>query len=268
MSPTKRLALVLLTAFGLTVQASAASAQIVVQVGPVRPAPPPPPVVIVRPAPQPPPPPVVIVRPVQPPPPRVVYVQQPPPPQPVYVQPQPVYVEPQPQPVAPRQASGRVGIHASVGGILAENVRMGGFSGALRIRPGEHFALDIGAGVYGGQDYHGRDRVEVPFNVDALIFVNPQHRLQLYVLAGVGSSVAFAQYRGSAATERFVYAGGQGGIGVEWRITRGFALNLDARAFMRARVDSDVPEFVDAETGDTTNVSAGGTVNFGATLYF
>lgn len=260
MFSTKRFALILLTALGLT---APASAQIVVHVGP--PVPPPPPRVIVVQRPQPPPPPprvIVVQRQVQPPPPRVVYVQQPAPPPQVVVQPAPVQVQ-------PRQASGRFGLHAQVGGIGAENVRMGGFSGALRIRPTEHFALDIGAGVYGGEDYHGNDRVEVPFTVDALLFVNPQHRVQFYVLGGVGTSVAFTQAPASfGPVDRLVYAGGQAGLGLEFRLTRGFALNVDGRAFMRARVDSDVPEFVDPVTGDTTNVSAGGSVNFGATLYF
>jgi hypothetical protein len=261
MFSSKRFALILLTALGLTVQAMPASAQIVVQVGPVmRPAPPPPPVVIVRPMQPPPPPRVIIVQRQPPPPPRVVYVQQPPPPQ-VVVQQAPVQVQ-------PRQASGRFGIHAQVGGIGAQSVRMGGFQGGLRIRPTEHFALDIGAGVYGGQDYNGFDRVEVPFIVDALVFVNPQHRVQFYLLGGVGTSVAFRQAPDSfGPVDRLAYVGGEAGGGLEFRLTRGFALNVDGRAFMRARIDSDIPEFVDAD-GNTTNVSAGGSVNFGATLYF
>jgi hypothetical protein len=275
MSSSKRIALILLTALGLAVQATPAAAQIVVQIGPTfRPAPPPPPVVYVRPAPQPPPPPVVYVRPAPPPPPpRVIYVQQPQPqPRVVYVQqpqPQPQPVQVQPVQVQPRQASGRFGIHASVGGLLADNVRMGGISGALRLRPSEHFALDLGAGVYGGTDYNGDERLEVPIMADALIFINPQHRLQLYAVAGVGTSIAATQAFEGAAQFRHVYVGGEGGLGLEWRITRGFALNVDARAFMRARVDSTdpAPEFVDAE-GNTTNVSSGGTLNLGATLYF
>ena len=239
-----------------------------VQWGP--PAPPPPPrtqVIIVEE--EAPPPPVVVYQPAPPPPPTTVVVHE--------TRPAPVrhqYVT-----YAVEPAFSGMGIHAHLGGMFTSRVRMGGIAGALRLRPNMgHFALDLGIGGYGGQDYNGQDRLEVPLTADVLLYVNPRSRLQFYGVAGVGVSFAHTQepsdydwrsdtYRGEGAD--YTYVGGQLGVGLELRLGRRFAINGDVRGFVRGRVDDNTgsPEFV-SEDGRTTNTSGGVVGNIGATLYF
>ena len=240
--------------------------------GGTQPAPPPPPPVVV----QEPQPPVVIVQPQQPPPPpQVVQVQPPPPPQVVQVQPapQPVYVQ-QPQPrVRPRTRYpySQTGLHLHLGGLFGEELAMGGGGAAFRIRPNPHFALDIGSAIYGGNDYNGLDRVEVPLTVDAIFFFNPQHRFQFYALVGLGGSLGHAEGF-NVNTDRlddrdYAHLGGEAGFGVEWRLGRLFALNLDVRGFIRHRVDGNPePEF--REGGQSTDTSGGVIGQAGMTFYF
>ncbi len=223
------------------------------------PAPPPPPrtqVVIVQEAPPPPPPPVVVYQPAPPPPTTVVYAE---------AQPAPVAVQYDVQPV---QLG--IGLHGHIGGMFSDSVHMGGATGAFRLRPNDgHLALDLGIGVYAGQDYNGWDRAEVPLTADLMLFVNPESRLQLYGLAGVGVSFAHAEDPFDFGASRdYAYFGGELGVGLEWRLSRWFALNGDIRGFVRERVDDDPqPEFID-EDGRTTDTSGGVLGTLGATVYF
>ncbi|MGE0784436.1 MAG: hypothetical protein AB7S26_02020 [Sandaracinaceae bacterium] len=240
------------------------------------PLPPPPPPVVVQPQP-----PTVYVQPMQPPPPPqppVVVVQpaQPPPPPP-----QVVYQPPPPQPVVVRARQDRFpyssfGAHLSAGGVFGDNLQMFGGGGAFRLRPVPFFALDIGANIYGGVDYNGLDRVQVPLEVDAIFFFNPQHRFQFYGLVGVGASFGHAEgfnQNLSRFDERdYFHLGGTVGVGVEWRISRWFALNVDVRGFIQQRVDDnpepEFAEFSDSGTWQETDTSGGVTTRFGATFYF
>jgi hypothetical protein len=169
----------------------------------------------------------------------------------------------------------RFGIHGYIAGLGAGNVEMGGFGAAFRFRPIPHIGVDLGIGFFAGRDYNNMDRIEVPFTADLLIFVNPYSRLQFYFVAGVGVSFARAEgfhaHTGSYGERELAHAGGQAGAGLEWRISRGFALNGDLRVFLRQRVDSDDrPEFVeDGPDGlRTTDTSAGVVGRLGATFYF
>ena len=133
-------------------------AQVVITIGP-----PPPPVVVVRPPPPPPPPPRIIYVAPQPPP--------PPPPQVVYVRPQPqpqqvVYAQ-QPAQVSRRNVRGTSGLHFFVAGAGGQAARLGGVGGAIRFRPRERFGIDLGVGVFGGDDYYGRGRAEIPITAEA-----------------------------------------------------------------------------------------------------
>ncbi|MBN8614929.1 MAG: hypothetical protein J0L92_30295 [Deltaproteobacteria bacterium] len=248
-----------------------------IRIGPGDAAPPPP--VYVQPVPPPvvvqPPPPVYVQPPppvVQPP---VVYVQQPPPP--VVVQP------PQPQVITVQRRrvvydlvpAFDMGLHLHIGGLFSDRVAMGGGMAAFRIRPIEFLAIDLGMGIYGGQDYQGADRWEVPVVADILVFFNPGDRFQVYGL--VGGGVSFGQqgsYSGGPrgdffASRDLAYVGGEAGLGLEWRIGRHFALNLDARAFLREQVGGGV-EFTEIQDGvtRTTNTSTGVVGNLGMTFYF
>ncbi|NCQ62131.1 MAG: outer membrane beta-barrel protein [Myxococcales bacterium] len=235
------------------------NAQIVIQTQPVpqrrviiQAAPPPPPIVVVRAAPPPPPRQVILIRTQAP----------PPPPQRVVVRPLVVSTEQ------------RIGIHGQIGAMMGPDVQMGGFAGALRLRPVPHLALDLGVGVYAGTDYNGLDRLEVPVTVDALLFVNPEHRMQFYLLAGVGVSRAHADgYSrsgfGGHVSRDYTHVGGEVGLGLEWRLNPHFALNTDLRAFLRTRVDSNPePEFVNSTGTQTSDLSAGARFGFGGTVYF
>jgi len=221
-----------------------------------------------------------------PPPPQVVYVQPVPQPPVVVYQPQPqvVYVQPQvqaravailPAATAPALPEPTWGLHAELGAMGLRDTAMAGGALALRLRPTPWFGVDLGLGSYAGIDAQDRDRVEVPFTANALFFVNPQSQLQLYVLGGLGVSYAevgnsFGSFESDDffATRSFTHVGGQLGVGVEWRLGRHFALNTDLRGFVRTRTDDDgAPEFIDPDTGDSTNTSGGLYWTAGATLY-
>jgi opacity protein-like surface antigen len=177
-----------------------------------------------------------------------------------------------PAPVLPEPTWG---LHAELGAMGLRDTAMAGGGLALRLRPTPWFGVDLGLGSYGGIDAQNRDRVEVPFTANALFFVNPQSQLQLYVLGGLGVSYAeVGNAFGSGepgdlfGTRNFTHFGGQLGVGVEWRLGRHFALNTDLRGFVRTRTDDDgAPEFIDPDTGDSTNTSGGVYWTAGATLY-
>ncbi len=238
-----------------------------------QPPPPPPPVVVETP----PQPPTVIVQeapPPPPPPPPMVIVQPappPPPPQQIYVQPmqqQRVVVQ-RPQRRYPYSS---VGLHLHLDGLAGNNLGMGGGGGAVRFRPMPWLGIDIGASVYGGQDYNGLDQVSVPVTADVLFFFNPHNRFQFYGLVGVGTSYSHAQgynvHTSRSDNRDYAHIGGEVGLGLEWRISRVFALNFDVRGFLRQRVDNNPrPEFV-SSSGQATDTSIGLLGQVGMTFYF
>ncbi len=219
-----------------------------------------------------PPPPVVVY---QPPPPVVVYqapryVQAPPPP--VY------YYRPRP---APLQRRSEWGLNLHVEGaalghsqFATHDSGMGGVGFGLRYKPIPAFGIEADVDFLGGRDYNGFQRDETAFTMNGLVFLNPRSRAQVYLLAGFGWSGAHVvdDSQGyTANTFDYSYFGGQGGIGLEFRVARHFALNLDALGFIRERVDQGAaqnPEFTDPATGQTSNTSAGVLFRGGMTFYF
>jgi hypothetical protein len=126
----------------------------------------------------------------------------------------------------------KVGLHFDFGGTFGPQVVMGGFQGALRLRPKEHVGIDLGSGYFAGNDYQGFYRTEIPLTV-----------------------------------RHMTHIGGQAGMGIEWRLARAFALNVDVRGILRHRIDNDPrPEFIDGTR--STNTSGGAMLTFGGTLYF
>jgi len=165
----------------------------------------------------------------------------------------------------PPKRDRKVGLHFDVGGTFGPQVVMGGFSGALRFRPNEHLGIDLGSGYFAGNDYQGFYRTEVPVTANLLLFVNPQHKLQVYFLLGPGLS--FGRVDTLNEVRRMTHVGGQAGVGLELRVAPAFALNVDVRGILRHRIDSDPrPEFFDGTRG--TNTSGGALLTFGATFYF
>lgn len=157
---------------------------------------------------------------------------------------------------------------------------MGGVGMSLRYRPVPAFAFDLGVDILAGHDYNGFQRVEVPVTLSGLIYVNPRSRVQFYLLGGM--HVSRAQVRsdlpskqlqpvddGSQYGETYTYFGGQGGGGLEFRVSRRVSLNLDVVGFVRKRIDEGrTPEFIDYENGRTTNTSGGALIRGGLTFWW
>lgn len=219
-----------------------------------------------------PPPPVVIY---QPPPPVVIYqspryLQAPPPP--VY------YYRPRPK-AYPQRSEWGLNLHVEGAALghsptATHDSGMGGVGFGLRYKPVPAFALEADIDFLGGRDYNGFQRDETAGTLNAMLFVNPKSRAQFYFLAGFGWSGAHVTNDSLGYTSQsmdYGYFGGQGGIGLEFRLARHFALNMDALGFIRSRIDSGAsqsPEFYDAATGQTSNTSAGVLFRGGMTFYF
>jgi hypothetical protein len=235
---------------------------------------PPPPVVVYQPGRQGPPPQVVIVAPgAAPPQPRVVAVQT---------------ATPPPPPLKPRRWHRRWGLNLRLEGAsfageesgAAENAGMGGVGMSLRFRPVPAFAFDLGVDVLSGTDWNGFQRTEMPVSLSGMLFVNPRSRVQFYLLGGMhyshaevesdtDSPLLGAEGEDFGRSAEYTYFGGHGGIGLEFRISRLVALNVDMLGFMRKRTDDGgKPEFVEAGTGRETNKSGGGLFRGGLTFWW
>ncbi|MEP7120043.1 MAG: hypothetical protein ABJE95_03995 [Byssovorax sp.] len=160
----------------------------------------------------------------------------------------------------------------------AQDSGMGGLGLSLRYRPIPHFAFDVGIDVLGGTDFNGFKRTETPFTVSGMIFLNPRSPVQLYLLGGMHFSHAkvtsdFASPLLSATGDgnfgaEYTYFGGQGGGGLEFRVGRHVALNIDVVGFMRKRTDDGrIPEYSDPEKG-STNSSGGALLRGGLTFWW
>ena len=199
------------------------------------------------------------------------------------------YVREAPPPVVRRARQkwhSEFGVNLRVEGIAlghagaAEGAGMYGAGFSLRYRPVPAFAFDAGLDILGGRDYNGFDRKETPFSVSGIVFVNPRSRAQFYLMGGMHFSHAKAKSdqespllkrdaeEGGFSAE-YSYFGGQGGAGLEFRLSRHLALNVDALGFIRHRTnDSERPEFIEPETGKTTTNSAGGVFRGGLTFWW
>jgi opacity protein-like surface antigen len=155
---------------------------------------------------------------------------------------------------------------------------MGGVGFGFRYRPIPHFAFEAGLDFLGGIDYVGNDREERALLLNAIVFFNPRSKVQIYTIGGIGFSEAEVRGQGIDGTggdeewvDNYSYFGAQLGLGLEWRVSRKVALDLDVIGFIRGRTDEQAryePEFIDAETGRTTNTSGGGLGRLGITFYW
>lgn len=211
----------------------------------------------------------------------VVYQQAPPPPAVVVVRPRPTYVQgpPPPPPAPPKRARTRHwGVNLRLQGVLMDSRQhdlagMGGAGVSLRLRPERHFAFDLGLDVLGGRDYEGRRRSEVPFTISGIVFANPRSKVQFYMLGGLNWAAASVSQDSDewVRTRDFSYFGAHLGPGLEFRLSPPVSLNVDLIGFIRGRTDGDArsdPEFIDPETGRTTNTSGGGLLRGGITFYW
>ena len=210
------------------------------------------------------------------------YAPPPPPSRPARMTPPP----PAPTPPPPKwHGHTKWGLNLRVEGMTfghneraAQDSGMGGLGLSLRYRPIPHFAFDVGLDVIGGTDFNGFQRTETPLTLSGMIFLNPRSPVQLYLLGGMNFSHAkvtsdfsspllAAQGDGTFQAE-YSYFGGQAGAGLEFRVSRHVALNVDVVGFMRKRTDDGrVPEFSDPEKG-TTNASGGALLRGGLTFWW
>lgn len=153
---------------------------------------------------------------------------------------------------------------------------MAGGGIGIRFRPRPYFAIEGDLDFLGGTDYQGDRRQETALTINGLVFVNPQSRVQAYLVGGVGFSGAHVDCNAPSLTcpagtsVDYDYVGAEVGGGVEFRLTGSLALDLDLRGFIRTRTDAWAvvePEFVDS-AGRTTNTSGGGLLTGGLAFFF
>lgn len=173
------------------------------------------------------------------------------------------------------------GINLRAEGVLlgkgkADDAGMGGFGASLRYRPVPAFAFDFGLDLLGGIDWAGQNRREVALSMSGQLFFNPKDLVQFYALGGIAFSWARVDKNGDGDVidtrdARFSYFGMQLGAGLEFRVSKKAALNMDLLGFIRGRTDAGARtnyEFVDKRTGLGTNTSGGGLIRGGVTFYW
>lgn len=182
---------------------------------------------------------------------------------------------------APPKPKREWGINLRAEGVLlgknkAEDAGMGGFGASLRYRPVPAFAFDFGMDLLGGIDWAGDNRREVALSMSGMLFFNPKDVVQFYALGGVAFSWARVDKNGDGdvidyADAHYSYFGMQLGAGLEFRVSKKAALNMDLIGFIRGRTDAGARsnyEYVDRRTGLGTNTSGGGLVRGGVTFYW
>ena len=177
------------------------------------------------------------------------------------------------------------GLNVRVEGIMlprfrngVENAGMAGVGLSLRYRPAPAVAIDASVDFVGGVDANGFDRQELPFGLSAFIYVNPEDIAQFYLLGGIDWAIARVQsdrvsaQLANGTEDEYSYFGGHAGLGIEFRLTPLLGIDVDAVALLRARTDDDgdgrYPEYVDAETGRVSNVSAAGLLRAGVSFWW
>ncbi|MBK6519485.1 MAG: outer membrane beta-barrel protein [Polyangiaceae bacterium] len=163
---------------------------------------------------------------------------------------------------------------AAFAGRYENVVGMGGAGASFRWRPSPYFAFDIGADIIGGRDYNDDERIEFSGALSGMVYFNPQHRVQVYGIGGIHLSHAEVETWDNTMVDDWTtsesrnYFGGHGGLGIEFRISRHFAMFVDALALIRTRIDDDQPEFRNPSTGEGTNVSGAGLFRTGVTFWW
>lgn len=159
-----------------------------------------------------------------------------------------------------------------------KDVSMGGLGVGLRYRLIPEFAVEADIELGFGTDYNGYDRQESALLLHAIGTVNPRSVVRLYFLGGFGLSTAHVTAGSEDSSplwpsydERYSYFGLDVGAGIEVGLSPRTAIHAELLGFVRDRTDDgrhSQPEFVDPDTGRTTNSSGGGLLRFGATFYW
>ena len=189
---------------------------------------------------------------------------------------------PRPPPPRARQRLRRWGLNVRLNRALIDgrqrgadpDADMGGAGVALHYRPTRRAAFSLSLDALSGTDFNGDHREEGVLSPNALIYLNPRDRAQVYLLVGLhfaGADVEVQLGDGSIEKREYSYFGAQIGVGLEFRLAPWVGLDTTLLAFVRGRTDDtarDTPEFVDAVTGRATNESGGGLFRLGATFYW
>lgn len=180
----------------------------------------------------------------------------------------------------------RWGLNMRVDGMMMPRYRddvnngagMAGLGISFLYRPTPMFALDIGTDFIGGVDAMGYDRQELPISVSARIYANPRNMVQFYLFGGLNwsfarvSSDTIQPNLEDGTSDDYTYFGGHGGLGLEFRVSKLVGINIDGLGFVRTRTDADdyglYPEYVNRETGETSNSSAAGMLRAGVTFWW
>ncbi len=154
----------------------------------------------------------------------------------------------------------------------AHDPHMYGVGVAARLRPTPHFAFELGLDVFAGRDWNGFSRVETVGSLGCLVYLNPRSLVQVYMPVGFdisGASVDVVTDEGEH-DESYRYFGGHVGAGLELRLKKSMAVNVELLGFMRDRVGGSSgkdAEFID-ESGRATDSSGGGLLRAGVSFYF
>jgi hypothetical protein len=181
------------------------------------------------------------------------------------------YAYPAPQP--PRWSVGVHGAAAATNQMFDRDaVVLGGLGGHVRFRGyrwGTEFAVDALGGEYLGGKIQ---RVSVPFQISALLYLIPEGRFNLFLLGGMRLQPTWMDMHLSniSVSQTFAEFGLHGGAGAEIVLTPGFALTGDFRFFGMFRNNSDPPGeyYKSVDDGLLPAKSAGIQFNFGASFRF
>jgi hypothetical protein len=156
---------------------------------------------------------------------------------------------------------------------------MAGGGLSLRYRPVPAFAFDVSADFMAGHDAQGFSRQEIPLGLSGMIYVNPRSLAQFYLIGGinwafarVGTDEQQPNLADRGYEDSYTYFGGHGGMGLEFRVSPLVGINIDGLAFVRGRTDDDgngqYPEYLDPETGESSNASVAGLLRAGVTFWW
>jgi hypothetical protein len=145
---------------------------------------------------------------------------------------------------APPAPQWSIGLHAT--GIMTnqmfggDSVMMAGGGANIRVR-GYRWGGEFGIDGMGGKYLDGQiKRMSFPFQASALLYLIPEGRFNLYLLAGfrIQATHMDLDMAGLKRDQTFAEIGLHGGAGADLILTRGLALTADVRFFGMFRDDS------------------------------
>ena len=156
-------------------------------------------------------------------------------------------------------------IQGGLVGLGTTDVSLGGLDIGLRWRPLPQLGLSFHTGFLFGSGDTDDDRIEFPFMVDFLGYLNTGSNFQVYGIAGAGFS--FARILDNRREEDLGYLLVNGGLGLEWRLNPTFSFFFDGKMLVRYRLFGDVPP--ESLTGDEpSRLGVGAAFTLGTLVYF